>query len=259
MKTKAPVFFISHGAPSFALSPDKAGKLLNEKSSALTHTKAIVIISPHWQTRGNFISTHSDPKMAYDFGGFSSALKQLNYPALGDTELAKKILSKLVKQGVEVQEAGNQPWDHGVWIPLLHLRPQADIPVIQLSLNHLSDAQSLYNLGKFLQPLREDGIAIIASGGLTHNLYDVRMSHDKTADYAELFQQWARLQVLERNIEALKKPASFTADFSQCHPTEEHYLPLLIAMGASTSQDTLDILKGGMRHYSLSMESYVWQ
>ncbi len=258
MSKRAPVMFVSHGAPTFAIDSGAAGQLLRDRSSLFDEVRAILVVSPHWHTRGSFLTGASQPETLYDFGGFPEALYQLHYPAPGAPELIPELIAVLGQSGITVKVDEKRGLDHGAWVPLMHLRPDADIPVIQLSLNVDHAPQALLDLGRALALLRTQGVAVLASGGVTHNLYDLRFNHPEAAPYAERFQAWVRTQVVDRNLDALLYPEINAADYSRAHPTPEHYLPLLIAMGATNKQDRLEVLSSEILHHVLSMESYLW-
>ncbi|RDE19012.1 dioxygenase [Motiliproteus coralliicola] len=259
MTPLAPVMFISHGSPTFALEPGTAGRLLRQRSGLFDQLEALLVISPHWMTRGSYLGAAEHPETIHDFGGFPSSLYQLNYPAPGAPVLAAEIQTQLAQQGVEVRLDPRRGLDHGVWVPLMHLRPDADLPVLPLSLNVDHSPAQLLQLGQALAALRQQGVAIIASGGLTHNLRDIRFNAAVAADYAERFQGWVGEQVRERELIALQNPARHSPDFERAHPTPEHYLPLLIALGATTQQDHLETLDSAIEHRAISMTSYLWQ
>ncbi|MBN0987678.1 dioxygenase [Amphritea sp. ZJ14W] len=250
--------FIGHGSPRWALSPGEAAARLVEYRPLFDNVKALLVISPHWITRGMRLTVSSKPETIHDFGGFEQALYQLQYPVAGDPELARHIQSVLQDNGLDVALDEKRGLDHGVWVPLLHMLPEHSIPVIQLSLDAASTPESLIALGEKLKCLRNEGVAIIASGSLTHNLYHMGEERAAPLDYVERFQNWAREQVVERNIVTLSQPHIESDDFATAHPSAEHYLPLLIAMGASHATDQLSVLESPILYQALSMESYGW-
>jgi 4,5-DOPA dioxygenase extradiol len=254
----ATLMFVSHGSPMFALDSSLAAQNLASQTERFDNVDGILIISPHWLTRGNYVISHEKPETLYDFGGFPPALYQLKYPASGSNYMANKVINSLNQSGIETKAENNRGWDHGVWVPLLHLRPHADKPVVQLSLNAKMSPDELENMGKALMSLRQQNIAIICSGSLTHNLYDIRMSHERVADYAIRFEKWARETVVAGNVEDAKQPHIKSASYAKSHPTPEHYSPLIIAMAASDDSEKVNILASPILHHSISMESYVW-
>jgi len=257
-EVSAPVMFIGHGSPRWALSPGEAATRLVEYSPLLDHVKALLVISPHWITRGMRLTASATPETIHDFGGFEKALYQLQYPVAGEPELARHIQSVLKESGLEVVLDETRGIDHGVWVPLLHMLPDHRIPVLQLSLDAGSTPESLVALGEQLGRFRDEGVAVIASGSLTHNLYHMGEERAAALDYVVRFQAWAREQVVERNISALSQPYRESDDFATAHPSADHYLPLLIAMGASRDTDRLTVLESPILYQALSMESYGW-
>ena len=256
----APVMFVGHGSPMFAIEQSHARDLLEQHRTVFDGVKAIVIVSAHWVTNG-FTGVTSDkaPQTIHDFGGFPTQLYQLEYPASGSPELAKAIQSLLEADGLDVRLQDQRGLDHGAWVPLMHLVPNATIPVVQVSINSHASGDDVYRLGEQLGCLREQGIAVIGSGSITHNLRDLVLDSKQAADYVVEFEHWVRLQITERNPQALLDAPNLQAHFFRAHPTHEHYLPLLVALGASRHRDQVSVIEGGIQHHALSMESYLWQ
>ncbi len=259
MPAKAPVMFISHGSPMWAMDPGVAGKNLGRLTERFSGLRAVLIISPHWATRGLQLTAADQLDTIHDFGGFPEPLYRLRYPAKGYSQLAEEIAASLQKTEFSVGLNDSRGLDHGAWVPLMHLIPNADIPVLQLSLDMTLSSGSLLELGRALSELRNQGVGIIASGGITHNLFDMRPEPSPPVAYASRFQNWIREQVVARNIESLSNPEKLNSDYKRAHPTAEHFLPLLVAMGASNWHDALEVLKSPIQYGVLSMESYLWQ
>ncbi|GGK76584.1 DODA-type extradiol aromatic ring-opening family dioxygenase [Amphritea balenae] len=258
MQSKAPVMFISHGSPMWAIEPGKAGVLLSQLQSQFSASKAVLVISPHWQTSGLQLTAVNNPETIHDFGGFPDALYQLQYPAIGNPELAEMVQSHLQQSQFTVALNRSRGLDHGAWVPLMHLLPAAQVPVLQLSLDSRLDPVSLLLLGRVLGELRDQGIAIVTTGGVTHNLFDMAFNNGPPAAYAQRFQYWVREKVASRDTTALSQPHIETKDYQQAHPSSEHYLPLLVAMGASSWQDSFRVLESPILYRAISMESYLW-
>ncbi|SFU66585.1 Aromatic ring-opening dioxygenase, catalytic subunit, LigB family [Polaromonas sp. YR568] len=258
---KIPALFVSHGAPMFALEPGQAGPLLHaigKRLLALPGLRAILVISPHWRTRGLRVGASARPETVHDFGGFPAPLYALQYPAPGAPEISGEVATLLARAGLPAQLMDEQGLDHGAWVPLLHLLPGAPLPVFQLSLPIELRATDALALGRALAPLREQGVLILASGGLTHNLYEFRQSETETPEsYVHEFVQWARRAALAHDEAAL-------VDFRgaphsrRAHPSDEHYLPLLVAAGASSAGEPVEVMEGGVTYGVLSMEGYVF-
>lgn len=254
----APVLFISHGAPTFALEPGVLGPRLNALGQQLAGVQAVLVVSPHWQTRDVQVMTTRQPETVHDFGGFPAKLYDLQYPAAGHPQLAAEAGRLLTQAGLRVSLDDRQGLDHGAWVPLFHLLPKADVPVFQVSMPHALDTAGAVQLGRLLAPLREQGVMIVTSGSMTHNLYEFRQAGAAVQDYAVEFTHWVRQTVATRNVDALVGYRQLAPHAQRAHPTEEHFLPLLVALGASHEGEAAQVLAGGITHGVLSMESYAW-
>ena len=255
-----PSLFVSHGAPTFGIEPGLAGAQLGVLSRLLGKPRAIVVVSPHWMTQVVEITATERPQTIHDFGGFPRALYDLQYPAPGAPSLALQIQRLLSASGIPAGLDDRRGLDHGAWVPLLHLYPNADIPSLQVSLPFDTDAQGAFALGQALAPLSHEGVLIIGSGSLTHNLYEFRMSVSEgdAAAYAEEFSAWIRQAVQAGDMTRLRKALEIAPHASRAHPTPEHFLPLLVAAGAAEVSTPATVLNGGIRHGVLAMESYVF-
>ncbi|UPG96531.1 dioxygenase family protein [Luteibacter aegosomatissinici] len=253
----APVLFISHGAPTFALDPGVLGPNLQRIGAHLEGIRAVLVVSPHWQAPGLRVMTGERPATLHDFGGFPEPLYRLQYPAPGAPDVARETAEVLRAAGLTVTEDAARPYDHGAWVPLRFLLPNADIPVFQLAMPADLDTRGALALGKALRPLRERGVLVVGSGSLTHNLYEIQRTSD-SVPYAAAFAEWATRAVLARDEQALVDYRQIAPAAERAHPTEEHYLPLLVAMGASSDDDKPSLVPGGMTYGVLSMDSYAW-
>jgi 4,5-DOPA dioxygenase extradiol len=256
-KSRMPSVFVSHGAPTYALEPGIAGPQLGELGASLK-PKAVLIMSPHWMTRELAVSTVALPKTIHDFGGFPEPLYRLQYPAQGSPEFALKALELFRAAGVPSVATDSYGLDHGAWVPMMHMFAKADYPVFQVSMPSRLNLESAYALGAILKPLRDEGVLIIGSGSLTHNLYEIERNNPNAAKYVQDFQSWIRHKVLGADLAALLKADSLAPDFARAHPSTEHFLPLLFAAGASWNGEAVSVLEGGIEHHVLSMESYVF-
>jgi 4,5-DOPA dioxygenase extradiol len=260
MQTAAqtPVFFISHGAPTFALEPGKLGPQLQALGAQLTGVRAVLVVSPHWQTRGVAVSSTASPETIYDFGGFPAALYDLQYPAAGAPEIAEQVAAQLSEAGFATSLDKFRGLDHGAWVPLYHLLPDAQLPVFQVSMPYDLNTEQAVQLGRALAPLREQGVLIVASGSMTHNLGEFRRGVAAGDHYAEEFSTWVRTAVLANAVLPVIRYRSEAPHAERAHPTEEHFLPLLVAMGAQVEGDAAQWLDGGIEYGMLSMDSFVW-
>jgi 4,5-DOPA dioxygenase extradiol len=255
----APAVFVSHGAPTFALEPGLLGANLRTLASRIPDVKAVLVVSAHWQSRGSRVMTTVSPETVHDFGGFAAELYRLEYPARGAPEVALEAGRLLAAQGFIVAEDPERGLDHGAWVPMLHLFPDAQVPVFQVSMPYDLNTVEAWRLGRALGPLRDRGVLIVGSGSLTHNLYEVRQNGSDGEPYAREFAGWVRDAVLTHDTDRLIRYRREAPHAERAHPTEEHYLPLLVALGASTAGDeTPEVIEGGMTYGVLSMESYAW-
>ncbi len=254
-----PTLFISHGSPMFALEPTLAGPLLRQLGEQLPRPRAVLVLSPHWMTRGVRVGFSSRPKTVHDFGGFPAPLYEIQYPAPGSPEVAARALALLAEAGWHATAADNQGLDHGAWVPVRQMYPQADVPVLQVSMPHDLDPAGAVRLGRALAPLAQEGVLIVGSGSLTHNLYEFRGAvNAEGAPYVKDFVAWARQSVQRRDEAALTNFLSLAPHAQRAHPTWEHYLPLPFAFGASAADAPAHILDGGIDYGMLSMDSYLF-
>jgi 4,5-DOPA dioxygenase extradiol len=256
--SQTPVFFISHGAPTFALEPGKLGPQLKALGAQLSGVRAVLVVSPHWQTRGVAVSTTAAPETIYDFGGFPSALYDLQYPAAGAPQIAEQTAKLLADAGYATAIDKFRGLDHGAWVPLFHLLPDANIPVFQVSMPYDLNAQQAVQLGRTLAPLRAQGVLIVASGSMTHNLGEFRRGVAAGDNYVQEFSNWVRTAVLADAVQPVIRYRNEAPHAERAHPTEEHFLPLLVALGAQAEGDAVQLIDGGIEHGMLSMDSFVW-
>lgn len=248
----------------FALEPGQAGPLLTQLGQDLPRPKAIAVISPHWMTRGAAVCVAEKPETIHDFGGFDPRLYQMQYPAIADVESAKLAINLLANAGWNPATTDRWGLDHGAWVPLTYLYPKADVPVFQISLPAgLSLAQALA-YGQALAGLREQGVLIIGSGSLTHNLSEFRggrILDTPVASYVPEFVNWVREAVRAGDVQKLTRTFAEAPHAKRSHPTDEHYQPLLVAMGASMNDGKAHparVLDGGVAYGIISMDSFVF-
>lgn len=253
-----PTLFISHGAPTYALQPGLAGAVLTELGRALSRPAAVLVVSPHWMTAQPRVMTSAQPATLHDFGGFEKALYRLKYTAPGHPALAQRTIELLGAAGWSAQADVHQGLDHGAWVPLMHLYPEADVPVYQVSLPATLDAQQALTYGAALAPLSEEGVLIIGSGSLTHNLHEFFGARTHDAHYAREFADWIRDAVVNGDRTRLASAITQAPHARRAHPTPEHFLPLLVAYGAAQQTTPVTVLPGEMIRDVLAMESYVF-
>lgn len=254
-----PSLFISHGAPTFALEPGELGPRLTDLGQTMPRPVAVLVLSPHWMTREVQVTSAPTHATIHDFGGFDPRLYDLRYPAPGAPDLAAQTIDVLSRAGWRTGADERRGLDHGAWVPLLHLYPQADVPVMQVSMPAGLNPSTAYALGKALMPLRAQGVLIVGSGGLTHNLYEFRgFSQDGEADYVRQFADWSRETVLAQDHARLMRTMELAPHARRAHPTTEHLLPLMFAAGAGGSTAPVTVLEGGITHGVLAMDSYAF-
>lgn len=228
-----PSLFLSHGAPTLALEPGRVGAMFAALAAGLPRPQAILVISAHWETPGIEVLGNPWPETIHDFGGFSPALYALNYPAPGAPKLAAQVVDLLADAGFPARINTSRGIDHGVWVPLLHFYPEADIPVLQLSLPRAAAPEVLLAIGRALQSLREEGVLVVASGGITHNLYEFRMGMEDEEPYARAFVEWVAAHVESANLPALLNYRRQAPGAVRAHPSDEHWRPFYVALGAA--------------------------
>lgn len=255
---RLPTLFVSHGSPTFALEPGQAGPKLQALGRSLPAPRAVLVVSPHWMTRGVTVGLSAQPATVHDFGGFPQPLYELQYPAPGHAALAQRTLQLLADAGWPVRPDPQRGLDHGAWVPLRYLFPDAGVPVFQVSLPVGLDESAAFALGQALAPLRDEGVLIVGSGSLTHNLYEFRAGQTEAAAYAIEFVAWVREVVRTGDSARLQHTMAQAPHADRAHPTTEHLLPLMVAAGAAGAGSTGDVIDGGIAHGVLSMDAFVF-
>ncbi len=256
--TRLPTVFVSHGAPTFALEPGSAGPQLSALGRALPRPEAVLIVSPHWMTHGARVGLSMQPPTIHDFGGFPQPLYEISYPANGHPERAQRTLDVLRQAGWSAQGDERRGLDHGAWVPLLYLYPDADVPVFQVSLPATLDAAGAWAFGQALAPLADEGVLIVGSGSLTHNLHEFRAGHGAEETYATEFVAWVRAAVQQGDGARLQRTLEIAPHARRAHPTTEHFLPLLVAAAAAGDAVPARVIDGGITHGVLSMDAFVF-
>lgn len=254
----APVFFLSHGAPTFASEPGEAGRRLKALGKNLSDIAAVLVVSPHWQTAEVEVMAAASPATLHDFHGFPRPLYELRYPAPGHPAYAAEAGRLLAEAAFTVGFDGRRGFDHGAWVPLLHLLPAANVPVFQVSMPRLLDPVGALKMGQALAPLREKGVTIIGSGALTHNLHDLRRPDAGEEIYVREFAAWVGDAVASGAVDRLVAYRRAAPHAERAHPTEEHFLPLLVALGAKAGEEPGRLIEGGTTYGVLAMDSFVW-
>lgn len=255
---KMPVLFLGHGSPMNAIEENEFVQGFRQVARQLIKPKAILCISAHWETRGTLVTAMKNPPTIHDFGGFPRELYEVQYPAPGSPALAQQ-----TKELVKKTEVGlDDKWglDHGAWSVIKHLYPDADVPVIQLSLDRNQGARYHYELAKELKTLREKGVLIIGSGNMVHNLRLVewkRLNELYAYDWAEEASEKMKQYILNDNHDLLIDYSGQGKPFQLAIPTPEHYLPLLYTLALRETNETVSLFNDKPVAGSLTMTS-VW-
>ena len=229
-----PSLFISHGSPMLALQPGASGPALQRLAADLPRPRAFVVMSAHWESRELLVSGSPAPETWHDFGGFPRELFAVQYPAPGDPALAQQIVELLAANGLPARLDNQRPFDHGTWVPLSLMYPAADIPVVQVSLpSHMGPALQT-RIGQALRSLREQGVLLIGSGSITHNLgeLDWRAGPQSIEPWAGDFRDWVVDKLSAQDETALHDYRKQAPYAERSHPSDEHLLPLYFARGA---------------------------
>jgi 4,5-DOPA dioxygenase extradiol len=256
--TRLPSVFISHGSPMHALQPGPAGEAWQALGRRLPRPRAMLIASAHWETNVPMLTGSARPETIHDFYNFPEPLYRLRYPAPGAPELAQRAQALLRHAGFTAAIDGCRGLDHGAWTPLLYAYPEHDVPVVQLSVQPALGPRHHLNLGKALRPLAEEGVLVIGSGHLTHNLRDWARGQGRPEPYAREFQAWVFERLKEKDLEALADYRSRSPHGVRAHPTDEHFLPLFVALGAAQETAQPERIYDAIDAGVLAMDAYVF-
>jgi len=229
-----PSLYISHGSPMLALEPGASGPALARLARELPKPRAIVIVSAHWESNELLVSGNPRPETWHDFGGFPKALFDVQYPAPGDPQLAVEVVEQLRAHDLPARIDPQRPFDHGVWVPLSLMYPQADIPVVQVSLPTRGGPALQTRVGRALGSLREHGVLLIGSGSITHNLreLDWHAGPESVEPWAQAFRDWMIEKLAADDETALHDYRAQAPNAVRNHPSDEHLLPLYFARAA---------------------------
>lgn len=236
MPSTLPSLYVSHGAPLLAIEPGRTGPMLNALGRAVPKPREILVISPHWTTPTPRVNALAQPRILHDFGGFPRELYELQYPAPGAPQLAERTVGLLHDAGLPATLDDQWGLDHGAWVPMRYLFPNANVPVTQLSLQRHQPPEYHYRVGQALAPLAREGVLIVASGSFTHNLHEVfrALDHEVTeAPYLQEFVAWFTDRLAVVDLPALFDYRAQAPHAERAHPTDEHLLPIFIALGAA--------------------------
>jgi 4,5-DOPA dioxygenase extradiol len=249
-----PTLFLSHGSPMHALQPGAVRGVWESIARELPRPKAIVIASAHWETNIPALTGTAKPETIHDFYGFPKPLYEIQYPAPGAPDVAAKAMKLIQAQNLQAATDPARGLDHGAWSPLLYMYPKADVPVVQVSVQPELGTKHHLELGRALAPLADEGILIIGSGHMTHNLRD--RSGNGPASYAKNFQGWVKERIDSHELDELADYRRLSADGVRAHPTDEHFLPLYFALGAARKDYKPERLYDGIEMGALAMDAY---
>ncbi len=256
-----PVLFVPHGSPMFALQPGPAGAAMSNVVARLRTPRAIVVLSPHWETAVPTVGTATRLETLHDFGGFDPRLFEIDYPATGSPEAAQQVVAALQAAGLPVATDATRGLDHGAWVPLRQMFPDADVPVVPLSVQHHGGPQHAWRVGQALAPLAQQGLLIVASGNVTHNLRDwqiVSMTGQPTPDYVQQFADWVYAQMVGGHTDALLNYRKTQPAGVRAHPRDEHLLPLFTALGAAGEDALPEAFYRGIYDHVIAMDGYAF-
>lgn len=254
-----PPIFVSHGSPTIIFDDVPARDFLTQLGKTLPRPKAVLVASAHWETTAPRLTASPAPPTIHDYGGFPQVMYEQHYPAPGDPALAARVKALLEKGGIPAALDPERGLDHGAWVPLKLAWPEADIPVLQLSLQtHLGPAHHL-KLGEALRPLTEEGVLILGSGSLTHDLRSVswRGPNDEP-DWVKSFGDWVNTALAEGRIDDLVNYRRLAPNAARNHPTEEHFLPLFVALGAAGRGTKMERLHTSVTFSVLRMDTFAF-
>lgn len=251
---KMPALFIGHGAPTYVLGENKYNKAWKEIGKKIPTPKAVVCISAHWLTRGKtMVTAMPKPRTIHDFGGFPQAMYDLQYPAPGDETLAKEISNTIQNPHIELDHQWG--FDHGTWTVLYHMFPNADIPVLQMSIDYNRDAQYHFDLAQQLQFLRKQGVLIVGSGNIVHNLSKLIFDEQEKFDWAIEFDETSKNLMEKGDFKSLINYQSLGNEALLSIPTPDHYFPLMYTLGLKTEKDQISFPVEGVSYGSTSMRT----
>lgn len=261
-----PTLFISHGSPTVAIDDSPARRFLAGLGAALPRPKAIVVASAHFTTEVPVVVTDPKPEMIYDFGGFARALFEIVYPAPGEPEVAMAVAERLAAAGLKPMVAPKRGYDHGTWVPLHLMYPDADIPVVQVSVQPHRDPAHHLAVGRALAGLAAEDVLVVGSGAITHNLnevFDRRRGGLKPLEgpmepWAVDFAGWFADRIGAGDVAALLDYRRRAPAAERNHPHDDHLLPLYVPLGAAGEGARPERLHTSGQFGSLMMDTYAW-
>lgn len=253
-----PALFVSHGAPNVILYDSPTRRFFAGLGDKIGRPRAIVAVSAHWEARTPTVNTSAHPQTIHDFFGFEPALYEMSYPAPGAPALGRDIAQRLDSAGLRVVTDDARGLDHGAWAPLKLMYPQADIPVTQVSVQPYESTWHHLVIGQALRDLREDNVLIIGSGNATHNLREMMPEGAEPPAWVTAFAAWLRRKIADGDAGELLEYRDSAPFAEKNHPTEEHFLPLFVALGAGTPGMAGRMIHTGTTFGVLAMDAYAF-
>jgi len=253
-----PALFVSHGAPNVILHDSPTRRFLAGLGAQLGRPRAIVAISAHWEARVPTVNASAQPTTIHDFFGFEPPLYEMQYAASGAPELAREVARRLEGAGLRAVVDDARGLDHGVWVPLKLMYPQADIPVTQISVQPHESTRHHFLIGQNLRELRQDNVLVLASGNATHNLREMMPGESEPPAWVTAFAGWLRTAVTAGDVGALLEYRDRAPYAAKNHPSEEHFLPLFVALGAGTPGNSGRIIHSSTSYGVLAMDAFAF-
>ena len=249
-----PVLFVGHGNPMYAITDNEYGRAWHELGKTLPRPNAVLCISAHWETNGTFVTAVERPKTIHDFYGFPKPLFDIEYPAPGSAELAGETKVAITKTNVGF----DQDWglDHGCWSVLRHIYPNADVPIVEMSIDRTRGAQWHFELAKELAVLRSKGVLIVGSGNMVHNLRTIDMNMTGGFDWAMEASDTMKKLISERDFKSLTNYTNLGRAVQLAVPTPEHYLPMIYALGLANPDENISLFNDKAEAGSITMTSF---
>jgi 4,5-DOPA dioxygenase extradiol len=256
--TRLPTLFVSHGSPMHAVDPGGAGQAWRAIVDALPKPRAVLIASAHWETALPMLTGGTKLETIHDFGGFPEELYRIRYDAPGAPELAQEASALLHDAGMGASINACRGIDHGAWVPLRWMYPARDVPVVQLSVQPQLGTAHHLAVGRALAPLAGRDVLVIGSGHVTHNLHDwfTRRGNDDTLPYVAQFSGWLEQKLASNDDDAIVGYREQAPSAARAHPTEEHFLPLLVALGAAGPGAVAEKVYESTEGAALAMDAY---
>ena len=257
-----PALFISHGSPDLILRDIPARNFMRGLSASLPRPACVLVVSAHWETEPPTVDISPAPETIHDFFGFPDALYEFQYGAAGAPDLAARAKSLIEKAGLGPVDTAERGLDHGAWVPLILPYPQADIPICQLSMRATRDPNRHFEVGRALAPLREDGVLVMGSGNLSHNLQELRTlgfdANATTPAWAIEFRDWWVDAVEANRIDDLLDYRARAPHAARNHPEDEHLMPFYVALGAANPDVAGRVIHSSYDYGVLTMDSFAY-